>query len=292
MCEAALEEVSVLSSIYCGEGEFQLLEHSAQDGLLVKINSTVFGAGRDTSLLFHLHPRYPSCPPDISVSSTVLSRTQCHDIRQKLLDQAAALPAEPMVHELVEWLQQCEEVKEEQSRGEEDVKERWTAVLSLDHIRSRCRYIGLLERWSQQLQLTVIILLGRHILVILQGTKPGIKEFYHLLKTVKVDVDSSGKKCKERMMKVLIETPLSCSYEHGLQRFEVKDYNMLPELSAAFQELHMTELYDQILPSLGDLAAHREPSDKSRIDKQSLPEGSGKNRKASPFSQYAIIAQH
>nr|XP_019935374.1 PREDICTED: RWD domain-containing protein 3 isoform X1 [Paralichthys olivaceus] len=274
MSEAALEEVSVLSSIYCGEGEFQLLQQSAQDGLLVQINSTALGSGRDTRLLFHLHSSYPSCPPDISVSSTALSRTQCHNIRQKLLDQAAALPPEPMVHQLVEWFQvssstysavnsvsshlaQCVEVKEEQSRGEEEGTESWTAVLSLDHIRSRNRYIGLLERWSQQLQLTVILLLGRHILVILQGTRPGIKEFCHLLKTVKVDVDSSGKKCKERMMKVLVETPLSCSYEHGLQRFEVKDYKMLPELNAAFQELHMTDLYEQILPSLGDSTAHR-----------------------------------
>lgn len=55
--------------------------------------------------LFHLHANYPSCPPDISISSTRLSRTQCHNIREKLLDQAAALPAEPMVHQLMECLQ-------------------------------------------------------------------------------------------------------------------------------------------------------------------------------------------
>lgn len=78
----------------------------AQDGLLVQINSTVGEErGLDVSLLFHLPPRYPSCPPDISVSSTGLSKTQCHSIRQKLLDHAAALPPEPMVHQLVEWLQ-------------------------------------------------------------------------------------------------------------------------------------------------------------------------------------------
>lgn len=32
-----------------------------------------------------------------------------------------------------------------------------------------------------------------------------LQEFCRLLKTVKVDVDSSGKKCKEKMMKVLME---------------------------------------------------------------------------------------
>ncbi|XP_029318803.1 RWD domain-containing protein 3-like isoform X2 [Cottoperca gobio] len=257
MSEAAFEEVSVLSSIYCREGEFQLIQQAAQDGLMVQINSTVGGQrGLDVSLLFHLHPRYPSCPPAISVSSTGLSRTQCHNIRQKLLDQAAALPPEPMVHQLVEGLQ-CVQVTEKGRGAEEEVKEReeeeqWTAVLSLDHIRSRNRYISLLRRWSQQLQLNGTILLGRSILVILQGARPNIKEFCRLLKTVKVDVDSSGKKCKERMMKVLIESPSSPSCGHGLQGFVEKSYESLAELSAAFQEINMTELYQQILPSLSD----------------------------------------
>ncbi|XP_022598414.1 RWD domain-containing protein 3 isoform X2 [Seriola dumerili] len=258
MSEAAVEEVSVLSAIYCGEGEFRLLQQSVQDGLLVQINTTVPGErGLNLSLLFHLHPQYPSCPPDISVSSTAFSRSQCHSIRQRLLDRAAALPPEPMVHQLVDWLQQSEEVTEGCRGAEEEVKdrdgeERWTAVLSLDHIRSRSRYIGLLERWSQQLQLPGRLLLGQSILVILQGARADIKEFCRLLKTVKVDVDSSGKKCKERMMKVLIETPSHSSCGHGLQRFVVKDYQSSAELTAVFQELHMTELYQQILPSLSD----------------------------------------
>lgn len=257
MSEAAVEEVCVLSSIYCGEGEFELLQQTAQDGLMVQINCTIGGDRRlDLSLLFHLHPRYPSCPPDISVSSTRLSRSQCHAIRQRLLDQAAALPPEPMVHQLVEWLQQCEELTEE-CRGEEEKEtekeEEWTAVLSLDHIRSRNRYIGLLERWSQQLQLTGRLFLGQNILIILQGARNSIKEFCRLLKTVKVDVDSSGKKCKERMMKVLIEAPLSSSSGHSsLQGFFVVDYQSSSELTAAFQEVNLMELYQQILPSLSD----------------------------------------
>lgn len=77
-----------------------------QDGFLVQINTSTGGdRALDLSLLFHLHPQYPSCPPDISVSSTAFSRTQCHSIRQKLLDQAATLSPEPMVHQLVEWIQ-------------------------------------------------------------------------------------------------------------------------------------------------------------------------------------------
>lgn len=36
----------------------------------------------------------------------------------------------------------------------------------------------------------------------------------------------------------------------SLQGFVVKNYQSLPELTAAFQEINMTELYEQILPSL------------------------------------------
>ncbi|XP_026234330.1 RWD domain-containing protein 3 [Anabas testudineus] len=258
MSEAALDEVSVLSSIYCGAGEFQLLQQSAEDGVLLQINICVERERRlDVSLSFHLHPHYPSRPPDISVSSTGLSRSRCHNIRQKLLEQAATLPPEPMVHQLVEFLQECVELTED-CKGDQDGveqtvgQEQWISVLLLDHIRSRNCYIGLLECWTQQLQLTGMLLLGRSILVILQGAKPDIKKFCRLLKTVKVDVDSSGKKCKERMMKVLIETPLSSSCGYGLKGFVVKNYQSLSELTASFQELHLTELYQQMLPSLRD----------------------------------------
>lgn len=260
MTEAALEEVSVLSAIYCGEGEFKLIQQSAHDGIMVQISSSV--GGHNVILLFHMPPGYPTCPPDVSVSSPGLSRTQCHSIRQKLLDQAAALPPdEPMVHQLVECLQSVEviqahrgheqELKPSQQQQEQK-EEEWTTVLALDHIRSRNRYITLLERWSKQLHLTGTLLLGRNILIILQGSRASIKEFCCLLKTVKVDVDSSGKKCKERMMKVLTEAPSSSSHEHRLQGFVVKDYRSASELTAVFQEVHMTDVYQQILPSLRD----------------------------------------
>ncbi|KAM3865654.1 RWD domain-containing protein 3 [Diretmus argenteus] len=256
MCEAALEEVSVLSSIYCGEGEFQLIQQSAGDGPVVQIKTTV-GEGRaaEVSLLFRLPPGYPSCPPDISVSSPGLSRGQCCSVRRKLLEQAAALPHEPMVHQLVAWLQSGEVIEEERG-SEEEVKEGgggeedWTAVLLLDHIRSRRRYVRLLERWTQQLQLSGRLLLGRPILVLLRGSRVNVKEFWRLLKTVKVDVDASGRKCKERMMKILCETSLSSSSKHGPAGFIVTEYQSVSELTAAFQEINMTEVYQQILPSL------------------------------------------
>lgn len=76
--------------------------------------------------------------------------------------------------------QHCVELTKDLREGEERMKEsekveEWTEVLLLDHIRSRNRYIGLLERWSQQLQLAGRLLLGQNILVILQGERRNIK---------------------------------------------------------------------------------------------------------------------
>ncbi|TNM90526.1 RWD domain-containing protein 3 [Takifugu flavidus] len=247
MSEAALEEVSVLSSIYCGEEEFQLVHRSGQDGLVVHIKQTVGGeGGPDISLSFHLPPAYPSCPPGISVTSTRLSKTQSLHIRQKLLDQAAALPAEPMLHRLVEGVQEhvqrmdtCAGRDAEAARDPDR-----TVVLLLDHIRDRRRYIKLLERWAHQLQLSGMLFLGRSILLILQGDRLQVKEFCRLLKTVKIDVDSSGKKCKEKMMKVLIEASRPSSV--SLQGFEVRSYGSFQELGAAFQDINLEELFQQI----------------------------------------------
>ena len=56
-----------------------------------------------------------------------------------------------------------------------DKEKEWTVVLLLDHIRSRKHYIKLLERWTNQLHLFGMLLLGRSILVILHGDKPKIK---------------------------------------------------------------------------------------------------------------------
>lgn len=76
--------------------------------------------------------------------------------------------------------QECLELTElqigEEEGGEENEQlQEWTAVLMVDHIRSRSRYIGLLERWSQQLQLDGSLLLGHNPLIILQGGRPNIK---------------------------------------------------------------------------------------------------------------------
>ncbi|CAB1317657.1 unnamed protein product, partial [Coregonus sp. 'balchen'] len=206
------------------------------------------------SLLFQLPTEYPHCVPEICVSSEQLSRKQCQHIKQSLLEKASALEPEPMVHELLLWLQQNfteltsneqSQVKEVQEGGEEET---WIALFLIDHMRSKTKYIKTIEKWSSELGLTGRLFLGKLILVLLQGARRSIKEYIHLQRTVKVDVDSSGKRCKEKMMRVLCETQVSDPKR--ISSFEVKEFLSLEELKREFEQVGLLELYQEFVPTL------------------------------------------
>ncbi|KAK6302527.1 hypothetical protein J4Q44_G00268820 [Coregonus suidteri] len=102
MSELALDEMSVLSAIYCEKDEFELLEESAEKGLVFRIQMEVEEATSERtllSLLFQLPTEYPHCVPEICVSSEQLSRKQCQHIKQSYWKRPQHWSPEPMVHE-------------------------------------------------------------------------------------------------------------------------------------------------------------------------------------------------
>ncbi|XP_030631831.1 RWD domain-containing protein 3 [Chanos chanos] len=257
MSTEALDEMDVLSSIYCEKDEFELLE-SAERGLVCRIN-TVAESGRKKILLsvtFHLPSDYPNSPPDICVSSEDLSRKQCQDVKNNLVDRVRTLAPGPMVHDLVMWLQEnfddiitTSSSSSVQNEQEADVEGTWMALLHLDHMRSKTKYIKLIEKWTSDLELTGRLYTGKLILILLQGARRNIKEYIHLQKTVKVDVDSSGKRCKEKMMSVLCELPLS-GHLNQMSSFEVKEIASPEELRGEFEAIGLSHLYQEFVPSL------------------------------------------
>uniref|UniRef100_UPI003D76B54F RWD domain-containing protein 3 n=1 Tax=Danio rerio TaxID=7955 RepID=UPI003D76B54F len=256
MSKEAFDELSVLSAIYCEQGEFEVLEESPEKGVVFRVH-TLIDNNEKTSLdiIFHISPEYPNTPPDISISSNHLSRRQCHDLRRSLLDTAQSLPAEPMVHGLMLWLQEnfSDLIKTSSCHSAEvrpeTTEETWTALLHLDHMRSKAKYIKLIEKWTLELRLTGRLFTGKLILILLQGTKENIKQYIHLLKSVKVDVDSSGKRCKEKMMSVLCEIPKP-EDKIMMTTFEVKDILSLDDLRREFDLIGLNELYHQFVSSL------------------------------------------
>ncbi|NXR39090.1 RWDD3 protein, partial [Zosterops hypoxanthus] len=210
-------------------------------------------------LLFHLPVSYPSTPPDISVSSDQLTRAQCMDVKEQLLEQAKQHLSEPMVHDLILWVQQhlkgvikqsatlCNE-KTTLSEGTEDGI--WMLLLHLDHMRAKAKYVKTVEKWASNLRLTGrLMFMGKIILILLQGDRSSIKEYLILQKSSKVDVDSSGKKCKEKMMRVLCETEVQSQHKR-FQTFEVKEYSALEELQKEFETAGLTTLFSEFVPPL------------------------------------------
>ncbi|XP_009561805.1 RWD domain-containing protein 3 [Cuculus canorus] len=259
----AREELSALAAIYCERGACEVLAASETHGITFSIQISVKEQlDRDVllKLVFHLPVSYPSTIPDISVSSDQLTRAQCVDVKDKLLEQAKKHLSEPMVHDLILWIQQhlkdvikqsatvCKENTLSKGTSTEDGI--WMLLLHLDHMRAKAKYVKTVEKWASDLRLTGrLMFMSKIILILLQGDRSNIKEYLILQKTSKVDVDSTGKKCKEKMISVLCETKVQSQHKR-FQTFEVKEYSTLDELQKEFETAGLTTLFSEFVPPL------------------------------------------
>ncbi|PIO37804.1 hypothetical protein AB205_0004950 [Aquarana catesbeiana] len=199
-------------------------------------------------LIFDLPVTYPSTLP----SSEELTRVQCKELRDKLLGQAGQHLSEPMIHDLVLWVQQNlnaligDSISDENhplSAGTVTDEGTWTMLLHLDHMRAKDRYIRTVEKWTSDLNLTgKLMFMGKIILILLQGDRSSIREYLVLQKSCKVDVDSSGKKCKEKMISVLCDFKLP-QVRKRLSTFEVKVYPSVSELEREFEATGLSSVF-------------------------------------------------
>ncbi|XP_004263103.1 RWD domain-containing protein 3 isoform X1 [Orcinus orca] len=262
MAEPVREELSALGAIFCGPGEWEVLSRSETDGTVFRILTRAEGfmdADIPLRLVFHLPVNYPSCLPGIVVNSEHLTRAECEIVKEKLLEQAETLLSEPMVHELVLWIQQnlrhilrrpeagggSEKCTSAASTTVDDGL--WMTLLHLDHMRAKTKYVKSVEKWASDLRLTGrLMFMGKVILILLQGDRNNIKEYLILQKTCKVDVDSSGKKCKEKMISVLFEAKVQTEHKRFLA-FEVKEYSSLDELQKEFETAGLKKLFSEFV---------------------------------------------
>ncbi|XP_004378828.1 RWD domain-containing protein 3 isoform X1 [Trichechus manatus latirostris] len=265
MAEPVRDELSALAAIFCGQDEWEVLNRSEADGTVFRIHTKAEGltdVDIPLELVFHLPVTYPLCLPGISVNSECLTRAQCAMVKEKLLEQAKNLLSEPMVHELVLWVQQnlrhilnqpetgggSEECTFPPSITVDDGL--WITLLHLDHMRAKTKYIKTVEKWASDLRLTGrLMFMGKIILILLQGDRNNIKEYLILQKTSKVDVDSSGKKCKEKMISVLFETKVQTEHKR-FPAFEVKEYSSLDELQKEFEMAGLKNLFSEFVLGL------------------------------------------
>ncbi|XP_043554792.1 RWD domain-containing protein 3 isoform X2 [Chiloscyllium plagiosum] len=187
---AAQEEVAALGAIY--SEDFQLLSESESEGITFQIHTICEHHAKKIQLkvTFHLSPEYPVCLPDISICSDQLNRKQCCDLKLSLMQYADSLLGQPMVYELMMWLQQnfkddADRVLVDQT-SEGDSSQQlcsadggvWMALLHLDHMRAKAKYIKSIEKWTSDLRLTGrLMFLGKLILILLQGERKDIKAY-------------------------------------------------------------------------------------------------------------------
>jgi len=80
------------------------------------------------------------------------------------------------------------------------VDEKYTHVLvHIDHMRAKGSYVELVAGWATSLGLCGrLIFVDRLILLYLRGRDSAVREYLRLHRTTPVDVDSDGRRCKEK----------------------------------------------------------------------------------------------
>ncbi|XP_077189075.1 RWD domain-containing protein 3 isoform X2 [Paroedura picta] len=192
MSELALEELSAVAAIYCGQGECEVLHVSETEGISFRIQTSVKGPLETDvllKLLFSLPVSYPSTLPNISVYSEQLTRTQCMAVKERLLEEAKRHFSQPMVHELILWIQENLKYIVEQdetsacsARSTLSTKATTdngvsTVLLHLDHMRAKEKYVKTVGKWCADLRITGrVMFMGKMIFILLQGDKSSIKD--------------------------------------------------------------------------------------------------------------------
>lgn len=124
-----------------------------------------------------------------------------------------------------------------------------TVLLLLDHVRAKRPYIRTVSKWVQELGLRgAFIFQWKLILLLLQGQTEDITEYLSRHRTQCIDVDSKGRKCKERMMSVIAEVqgpPIE-------DIFVVQELNSADELKHFFIQAGLKVLYESYVRQLSE----------------------------------------
>lgn len=116
------------------------------------------------------------------------------------------------------------------------------AVIKLDHIRSKKRYFKFLQGTCRNLSLDIeLIEVGRLLfLKVISQNEDNLKEFIKRLRTTLVDVDCTGKPCKERMAEVLTMAPLGKKPEKFSIDFKQQTFENVDQAHIYFISLGLT----------------------------------------------------
>lgn len=129
--------------------------------------------------------------PGISLGGDGLWRETGHQIRKDAIKfvRENNLTSQPMIMDINMWLQQnmlhyfecCQISASKKTSFVEEKEELWQALLHVDHMRARTKYVKIIEKWTSELGLTGhLIFSGKLILILLCGSQQNIKVKYYV----------------------------------------------------------------------------------------------------------------
>ena len=133
----------------------------------------------------------------------------------------------------------------------DDTEEKCLTILEIDHMRNKPGYFKIISKWADQLSLTLLVIhlqfkKRKRFLILMWGSDDDIKIFLKNLKSQAVDVDSTGKRCKERLVSVLCslsEIDIGvCSLSKGVTFEEIESE---PQLKTLLNRYKLSQVYDE-----------------------------------------------
>lgn len=248
------EELDAIRAIYSNKDEFDVLYKG--DGVqdtIVKVQVACDAVSPPTRLtvVFTLAPDYPSISPDISLFCDQMKREQAELFKEAVLTYARSHTGEPVIMDIVLWIQNniTRYIDHNKGKSAQQNASIITALLHIDHMRARGKYIKTIQKWTDDLNLAGrLIFHGSLIFLLLLGNREDIKEYIVRMKTVNIDVDSKGRSCKERMMKVVAEEELD-NPDKRISSFEVIEATSLDDVHNIFTAAFLEPIFKQhILP--------------------------------------------
>ncbi|XP_071837646.1 RWD domain-containing protein 3-like [Apostichopus japonicus] len=249
------DEIEALQSIYSNKDEFEVSKDKDGNPILCfqlaseNVSDESQSSRSKVSLSVILPNAYPSVAPRISISSNDLKREAQNSLTSSATEFSKTLPAEPMVMDIVCWVQehlqeyiQENDLNDQHTTRFNQADQNSFAVLHIDHMRAKQRYLKTLINWADAGHiLGRVIFCHRLIFVILVGSGSSIKDFILNLKTQTVDVDSCGRNCKEKMMSVISEGTLQNEIRES--GFETVDCNAMYEVEEIFKDFSLENIF-------------------------------------------------
>ena len=243
------DELELVSSIYCNPGEFHVEECSNEHciSVIVKVIDT-----NDLHVKFtcKLHNKYPFEVPVVYMQTPSVNHKN-NAVLQNHLNKYLnehKLIGQPMLHSTIEWIKEhahqfvfggCQlrtpPSNENASHG------KCVYLLQLDHMRCKQRYLKHLNSFANELNVFGFVFFAcSFIFILVNGAEKSIKKFIVKIKSEKVDVNSSGQPCKEKLMKIIgnkKNIKLSCSV------FNAINFDSIEQLKIFFDELSLSQFY-------------------------------------------------